>query len=287
MVTVIVPSYNHERFLIECLESIYNQTFKEFQWIVVDDGSKDSSPQILQENQKKYNYTLILQQNIGLANTLNHVIKEFASGVYIAICASDDYWLPDKLMKQVNYMINNVDVAMCYGRTYYVDTKSKVLDIKQNHKYRGGDIFEDIILQRFHPPVNYLIKKNIIEDVGYYKPNVIGEDFYMNCFIALKYKIGFINEYLGFYRVADIGLKRDPYNSFADIRHTIDMFNFHPIYREAVRRSNNRSAIALAGYRKYKFFSIKFAILSIREFTLITLFKYIRILVFTWKASAN
>jgi alpha-1,3-rhamnosyltransferase len=287
VITVIVPSYNHEKHLMECLESIHQQTFKEFQWIVIDDGSKDNSPKILKEYQRKYNYTLILQSNKGLANTLNYVIKEYAIGEYIAVCASDDLWLPDKLQKQIELMQENPMYAMCYGRAHYIDQSSKLLKIDLKTRYKGGYIFEDIFLQKFHPPVNYLIKKNVIEEVGYYKPNVIGEDFYMNCHISLKYQVGYVNDYLGYYRVVEIGLKRDPYKSLCDLRNTIEDFHDNPLYREARVVLHYKFASMLVHYTKYKFLSLKYLISSLSKFDIYQLMKYFMYLFFRWNAVKN
>lgn len=61
-VTVIVPSYNHKKYLLECLDSIKNQTLQDFQWIVVDDGSSDGSQELLKDMQLHYGYELILQK---------------------------------------------------------------------------------------------------------------------------------------------------------------------------------------------------------------------------------
>ncbi len=107
LVSIIVPSYNHARYINQCIESIYQQTYQYFELIVIDDGSKDNSKEVLIDLHNKYEFTLVFQENQGVAYTLNRGIKEFAIGKYITFCASDDYWVIDKLEKQVVFMENN------------------------------------------------------------------------------------------------------------------------------------------------------------------------------------
>ncbi|HVW13936.1 MAG TPA: glycosyltransferase family A protein [Mucilaginibacter sp.] len=202
LVSVIVPSYNHEKFITKCIESIIKQTYKNFELTVIDDGSKDDSPRILKDLQKKYGFGLVFQQNIGLALTLNRGIKEYSRGKYYSSCSSDDYWLPDKLEKQVDFLEKNPEYPMCFGRSYVVDQSGEVIqsltDIA-NDALKGGYIFEDIILQKFNPPVNFMFRRSIFDEVGYYK-DTWAEDLYMNLKISEKYPLGFINDYLGYYR---------------------------------------------------------------------------------------
>src|SRR5690349_13476521 len=96
LVSVIVPSYNHEKFITECVESIMQQTYKNFELTVIDDGSRDGSRDILKQLQDKYGFNLVLQENIGLTSTLNKGIQNWGTGKYISFCASDDYWALDK-----------------------------------------------------------------------------------------------------------------------------------------------------------------------------------------------
>ena len=74
LVTVIIPSYNHEKYIQESLEGIKRQTYANIEFFVVDDGSKDNSVELLQKLQPEYNFQLILQKNRGLCKTLNSML---------------------------------------------------------------------------------------------------------------------------------------------------------------------------------------------------------------------
>ena len=82
LVSVIIPSYNHERFITQCIENIINQTYKNFELTVIDDGSKDGSPEILRHLQGKYGFNLVLQENMRLALTLNKGKQNYSNGKY-------------------------------------------------------------------------------------------------------------------------------------------------------------------------------------------------------------
>lgn len=256
LLTVIVPSYNHEKYILECIESIYAQTYKGFQWIIVDDGSTDSTPQLLKDNQNNYNYELILKKNEGLANTLNFVLKQYAKGKYYSICASDDYWPKDKIEKQLSFMLAHPEYALSYGKSYEVDLNSNILGIRDSSKYKSGYIFEDIILQRFHPK-SYMISKSAVAEIGYYKPGIIAEDFYMNCMLSYKFQLGYLPEILCYYRVDELSKKRDPFALYMSHKQTIDMFEKHKIYSQALSYQYLREFEALSLYKKYKIQSIK------------------------------
>lgn len=253
LVTVIVPAYNHEKYVNECLESIYNQTYKDFQWIVVDDGSKDRTPSILKDNQEKYGYDLIVQENHGLSWTLTNIIKNHAKGKYISICASDDKWLPRKLELQLRFMEASSEYAMCYGRTMYMNQSSIVTAEDNPSLYKSGDIFEPILFQEFHPPVNYMYKKSAIEAVGYFPTGIIAEDYYMNCKLSECYKIGYIDDFLTIYREAPLQTKRDPLELMNSHRDTITLYRGLSMYNQALSLHNLRCFNVLGGFIKYKF----------------------------------
>ena len=259
LVTVCVPAYNHERYIIECLDSIKCQTYKDYQWIVVDDCSSDRTPEILKENQNKYGYELILhKKNIGISATLTEIIRDKSFGKYFALCASDDSWLPNKLQVQVDYMESHPDDSLCYGYFYLMDVESKILGPCQINKYRGGYIFNDLLKLNFDIPPNSMIRKNVIEKMGYYQSGVIAEDFYMYTRISHEYSIGLIPDYISYYRYAPLHGKRDPLTLMLSIEDTINFYKNEDIYKEAYSLHCLRCFDVLSSYRKYKILSLKY-----------------------------
>ena len=112
MISVIIPMYNREKTIIDAIKSVLNQSYSDFEVIVVDDGSTDNSANIVKninDNRVKYYY----QENAGACAARNYGI-ELAEGEFIAFHDSDDIWHEDKLEKQLNvFKNNNVDIVFC------------------------------------------------------------------------------------------------------------------------------------------------------------------------------
>lgn len=255
LVSVIVPCYNHEKYVTLCIESIMNQTFKDFELIVIDDGSKDNSPEILKKLQESYGFQLVLQQNRGLPATLNRGMKEFASGKYVSLCASDDYWDLKKLQLQFDFMENHPHIPMCYGKNHYMDEQSKVIEKydSQNKIFKGGWIFDDIFTFILHPAVTYFYKRNLFDEIGYYDSAIYAEDYYMNLKIASKYEIGFIDEYLGYYRVDSNAGKVIRFDKVSDSHlMSIEGYRDHPLYKKAKKLVYLRKFAAFASFKEHK-----------------------------------
>lgn len=105
LVSVIMPTYNAERFLSDSIESVLNQTYTNLELLITDDGSTDNTRNILEEYQKKDSRIrfFCLSGNQGAGPARNNSLKQ-ARGRYIAFCDSDDQWLPYKLEKQIAFM---------------------------------------------------------------------------------------------------------------------------------------------------------------------------------------
>lgn len=112
-ISVIMSVYNSKRYLSESIESILNQTFKNFEFIIVDDGSTDDSLGIIKEFMKKDKRILLINNNsnIGLTKSLNKALKK-AKGKYIARMDTDDVSMPERLEKQYNFLEKNEDVFL-------------------------------------------------------------------------------------------------------------------------------------------------------------------------------
>ena len=103
-VSIITPCYNASRFISQTIDSVLTQTFTDWEMIIVDDGSKDDSSDIVEKYVKKDSRIRLIQQpNGGSANARNHGIRE-ATGRYIALLDADDLWLPQFLEKQIEFM---------------------------------------------------------------------------------------------------------------------------------------------------------------------------------------
>lgn len=201
LVSVIVPCFNHEKFVTESLLSVINQSYRNVQLIVIDDGSTDNSAEVIRKIKKDFNFIFETQSNVGISATLNRAITEYANGKYIAILASDDFWHKDKLSQQVEFMEQNKDFAMVCSESYIIDSESNVVSEFDKKLFEGSYSFEEIAYGRcLIPALTTMIRKEIFQEVGLFDQNLIIEDMDMWLRIAYRNKIGVINRKLAFYR---------------------------------------------------------------------------------------
>jgi len=118
-ISIIMPTYNGSKYVIETIESVLNQTFQNFELIIIDDGSTDNTVELISNLSPKIR--LICQENKGIAQARNTGL-ESASGEYIAFIDHDDIWHPEKLSLQVAYLENNQQVGVVYSS--YIRWKS-------------------------------------------------------------------------------------------------------------------------------------------------------------------
>ena len=204
LVSIIVPCYNHEKYIEECILSIVNQTYKNIELIVIDDGSKDNSPAILERLQKQYGFFLECQSNMGLSKTLNKAIRNYSKGKYIAGSGSDDFLVLDRIEKQVRYAEAHPEYAMVCGKAYMVDEAGKIIEgfsIIDPVVDPVKDLtFESLIERDPIPSSTVLIKKDVLEECGGYNENTIVEDLDLWLKVAYRYKIGYMDDYFVYYR---------------------------------------------------------------------------------------
>ena len=198
MISIIVPVYNVEEYLEECLESIRKQTYQDIEVILVNDGSTDGSQAICEYFcQTDKRFRLINQKNQGQSVARNHGVKE-SIGEYIMFVDSDDVVSLGMLEQLMKYMSNGIDIVEC-DRTEAIqclNEEKKDIHVKEFDS-------DEALYQCFHhgvswSPVAKLYRREIVEKVPFLE-NLIYEDFYTGI-VSLKYihKMRKIN-YIGYY----------------------------------------------------------------------------------------
>ena len=134
LVSVIIPTYNSEKYIDETLNSVLAQTYREFEIIIIDDCSKDNTWEIIKEYEKKYNNIVCLKQerNKGVAEARNRGINK-ATGRYIAFLDSDDLWYKEKLEEQLKFM-KEKKAFFSYTAIEMIDEEGKILKEKREVK---------------------------------------------------------------------------------------------------------------------------------------------------------
>lgn len=198
-VSVIMPAYNSEGFIAQAIESVVSQTHFDWELIIVDDCSKDKTTSIIESYAEKEPRIVFLQhhQNQGVAAARNSALGA-AQGDYIAFLDSDDYWLPDKLARQLAFMAEKGALICCsnYKRMDETGNELGVVEPPESFHYKD------------------LLKSNFIGNLtGIYNAKELGKVFfkavahedYVAWLTVLKsgYRVHCIPEVLAYYRVYD------------------------------------------------------------------------------------
>lgn len=280
LVSVVVPCYNHEKYVKETIESILNQTYKNIELIVIDDGSKDNSPRIIQALADEYGFTFIHRSNKGLSATLNEGIK-LSKGKYFSPCASDDIYIFDKIEKQVQFMESSPEYGMCYGKIIEfneIGYKRK----REIKNFKSGWIFEELLKCSFAiPAITVMIKKDIYNNIGLYDENLYIEDYDMWLRIANKYQIGFLNDYLAYYRRHETNMSKQAFKMYKAQEHILNKWSNYEKINKVLTYWHIDWFNRLARYNKKEAFKYLYTIKYI--FNDIKILKGIIKLLFIWK----
>jgi glycosyltransferase involved in cell wall biosynthesis len=245
-VSVIIPTYNRGSQLKICLEKLCEQTFKNFEVIVCDDGSTDDTAQIVSEFIAKLNLQYIKDDNFGgPARPRNNGLK-IAKGNVIAFLDSDDWWYANKLEDAIKY-IEDYDVV------YHNLDKYKTLDKPSgliSNRQLGTNAVKDLIINGGIPNSSVVIKKTIIDKIGFITEDknfiaVEDSDYWIRA-AQVTNKFYYINKSLGAYWVGDnISV------SHKQIDRDTALFNKHEYLLNDAEREQALQLLALKKARVY------------------------------------
>jgi glycosyltransferase involved in cell wall biosynthesis len=201
VVSVVMSVFNGERFLREAVESILRQSFRDFEFIIIDDGSTDKSGSVLDSYQRSDARVRVLhQENRGLIDSLNRGCG-LAQGTYIARMDADDIALDDRLMWQVERMEKNRALGLLGGAAEWIDATGKSLGI---HRYPGENHMMRSALHDgspfAHPTI--LMRREAFVSAGGYRPTVVdAEDYDLWLRIADRFELGNLQAVIVKYRI--------------------------------------------------------------------------------------
>ncbi|RMF92800.1 MAG: glycosyltransferase [Candidatus Schekmanbacteria bacterium] len=169
-ISVIMAVYNAERFLAEAIESILNQTFRDFEFIIVNDGSSDNSEKIIESYDDSRIKLMTFKNNRGLSFALNRGIEK-SSGEYIARMDADDISMPDRFEKQIKHLIDNPEIDILGSAVVEIDEVGKFLAIRKL-PLKDYEIKKELIRSNpfFHSTI--MMKRSAFEKAGYYDESI-------------------------------------------------------------------------------------------------------------------
>lgn len=202
-VSVVVPSYNHERFIEETLRSVFAQRWRPMDLLVIDDGSRDGSQGVIERvlRDAPFPARLIARENKGLTRTLNEGLAQ-AKGRYFAYLGSDDLWEPMRLTRGVEALERDSAAVMAFSHCYFIDAQSRRVDVtSRSRTFESGyylwQMLNGIVGIMSPTP---LFRTDALKSVGWNEEARL-EDFELYLGLSLLGPFAFVDEALGSWRV--------------------------------------------------------------------------------------
>ena len=190
-VSVVIPAYNHERYVGEAIQSVLNQTFQDFELIIINDGSTDrTEEEILKFHDPRIRY--YSQENRGLSATLNRGI-ELARGEFFTFLPSDDMMLPEKLQIQTKVLEESKDLGLVFSYPIIIDAQGKeiiddpIVDWFKTPFDKKEEIFPALFERNFLCAPTVLIRKECFKKVGFFDESLKTAQDYDMWMRILKY----------------------------------------------------------------------------------------------------
>lgn len=229
LISVIIPAYNHEKYMQDAIKSVIAQTYQNIELIIIDDGSKDSTWQKIQEMksecEKRFSRVHFeTKQNEGTCKTLNKLLS-LTQGEFVYLIASDDMAKSHAIEKEIIFLKNNPDYVLAVGDNEFINADNQrigwdtyrnpteihqaefktfvdFLDRKLNIFHKNPELvgnYNILLKHGNHIPNGYLIRKSALADIVF-TPEAPLEDFYLMLQLAKRGRIKYIDEILYSYR---------------------------------------------------------------------------------------
>lgn len=210
MISLIMPLYNHEKYVGKAIKSLLEQSYTNFELIVIDDGSTDSSPEIVKSfNDVRIKY--YRQENKGverLCETINYGLSK-CIGELVTMVPSDDMWPKDRFSSQVEYFDND-NVVLVFGRMRLIDAQDRFIgktkpikNLRLVNNVKPGEIFNQLLTDNFIPEPTVLIRTSVLRKIGgYLQPTgMYAEDFPTQLELARHGEFRYVDKVLAHYRM--------------------------------------------------------------------------------------
>ncbi|WP_299395091.1 glycosyltransferase [uncultured Gelidibacter sp.] len=256
-VSIIIPTYNRSAYIADALTSIRDQTYKNWECIVVDDGSSDNTGEIVKrfvDKDARFKYYKRRDDFPKGANGSRNFGLSKSIGSFIAFCDDDDYWLFDKLDKQITIFKNHPEVGLVTSNIEFVNANGvrtgRVIIQKHNHGY----VFQEFLLKNRISMITPLVKKEVFEKVGLFNTDFhYNEDWEFWRRVAYYYQFYSIQEVLACVR------KHDENSSLTFSQSPFEQYKIYSRLNKAlltwgqtVFSKKDKHLIAISTWKRYK-----------------------------------
>ncbi len=209
LVTVVIPCYNHREFVGAAIDSVLQQTYPAVQLVVIDDGSSDGSPVVLERLAAQHGFDLLLQTNAGVCRALNRAIRERAKGHYIALLGSDDIWSSDKIALQVARLRAEPGAELCYAQARtFQHSPADAQGAPFPARPREGRVLGHVVLRQHVPAGTILFTRALYDALGGFDEQLKEEDWDFVIRAAARTRFAAVRRPLLFYRAHATNIMR-------------------------------------------------------------------------------
>jgi glycosyltransferase involved in cell wall biosynthesis len=249
-ISIITPTFNHERYMASCIDSVLAQTYPNWEQIIIDDGSTDKTAEIVaQYGDERIRY--VRQENVGiwrLHETYNKALA-LSRGEIIAVLEGDDFWPPKKLEKQMR-IFERPEVVLTWGKAAVTDSKGEIKyfipDNMNWFKERSRqDIIKRLLMEDFIPACTAMIRKDALTSIGGFKQ--ADYTFYVDyptwLELSLLGEFAMIEELMGYWRTHDTQATRVFSETMLDSSAKYSIYFFErmpPEIRKSIKLSSRK-----------------------------------------------
>lgn len=276
LVSIISPTYNHEKYITDCIKSVLSQTYNNWEMIIIDDGSTDNTFSIAQEFENKDpRIKAFTQENIGifrLGESYNFALSK-CKGKYIAILECDDVWLPEKLAVQIGIMEERPDCVLSWGKAYLssIDLSENYYLAPQNIEDKElfnnkpiGSFLKKFIYTTLIPALTIVIRKDKLVELGGFvqKFNLPLVDIPTTLELLIRGEFAFIDQPLGHWRIYPTQVTKTYTGQMTSgyyllikemMQHNPDLFSQHGLTKKMIdSHFSDRLVISYSRSGRYK-----------------------------------
>lgn len=209
LISIITPVFNRQELIIECVKSVQNQTYKNYEHIIVDDGSNDDTVKTVEALAAIDSKIILIKSPAnsgGKPGKVRNVGIKIAKGELTAFLDSDDLWEKEKLEMQLEFMQENKLDFSYHPLSRLVNSSESTTSFWGRDCFQK-DFFRGLFLSNFIPTCSVLVRKKVLEEVGFFEESLkYDEDYFLWMLIALKnYKMAFLSNVLGSFRRTNHG----------------------------------------------------------------------------------
>lgn len=236
LLSIIIPCYNHEHYVQDCIQSIINQDYKNIELIIIDDGSQDNSVEkikamsVLCKN-RFVRFEFRHRPNKGLCATLNEGLA-WCQGKYVSMIASDDIMLPHKSSVQINYLENNPDITSVSANIKFINHNNQIIG-KTNLPQKEYTFDETLIHNHLLAPSQTHTLSAVLA-VGGFDEGIMIEDWYLWLkLLDNQHRVVFLEDVLVQYRKHDDNMSSNLTKMFQAEHQILSLYKDKPTYQQA------------------------------------------------------